>query len=103
MNNLLSSLPDTLDKEAFESVLAADGVRIERILSKGHASPEEGWYDQGENEWVLVLEGAGTLLFEDGRKVLLNKGDHCHIPAHTRHRVIWTDPEQVTIWLAVFY
>ncbi|MDX1587780.1 MAG: cupin domain-containing protein [Oleiphilaceae bacterium] len=103
MKNLLSSLPASLDQEVFESVLEADGVRIERILSRGHASPETGWYDQSENEWVLVLEGAGTLLFEDGREVPLQRGEHCRIPAHARHRVIWTDPERVTVWLAVFY
>jgi cupin 2 domain-containing protein len=103
MNNLFSSLPESLDDEVFEPILEADHVRIERIVSKGHSSPAEGWYDQEEHEWVVVLEGAGTVLFEQGSEVHLEKGDHLTIPAHSRHRVSWTDPEHVTVWLAVFY
>jgi len=103
MNNLFSDLPETLEDEQFVDLLQRPGLRIERILSKGHSSPETGWYDQEEHEWVLVLEGSGCLQFEDGRELTLNKGDHINIPAHCRHRVIWTDPQQITIWLAVFY
>lgn len=103
MANLLSSVPECLDDEVFDSILEASHVRVERIVSKGHASPAEGWYDQDEHEWVLVLEGAGTVLFEKGGSVHLEKGDHLTIPAHARHRVSWTDPERVTLWLAVFY
>ncbi|TDT38593.1 hypothetical protein DES49_2573 [Halospina denitrificans] len=103
MNNLLSSLPETLENEVFESVLETSHVRIERIVSKGHTSPAEGWYDQDEHEWVMVLEGAGRVLFEQGPEIQLEKGDHLSIPAHSRHRVSWTDPERVTVWLAVFY
>ena len=103
MNNLLSSLPETLDEEVFESILEAGHVRIERIVSKGHTSPAEGWYDQDEHEWIMVLEGAGTVAFEHGQSIRLEKGDNLMIPAHSRHRVSWTDPERVTVWLAVFY
>ena len=103
MDNLLSSLPERLDDEVFDSILEAGNVRIERILSRGHTSPASGWYDQDEHEWVLVLEGAGAVQFEEGREVRLEKGDHLSIPAGARHRVSWTDPDRVTIWLAVFY
>lgn len=103
MPNILSSIPADLPEEAFEELLRARHVRIERILSKGHASPPEGWYDQEEHEWVLVLEGAGKVLFEDGTEVLLNKGGYLHIPARVRHKVTWTDPDSTTIWLAIFY
>ncbi len=103
MHNLLSSLPENLDEEVFESIHEARHVRIERIISRGHTSPEQGWYDQDEHEWVVVLEGAGTVRFEEGREVHLEKGDHLVIPAHARHRVSWTDPERVTVWLAIFY
>lgn len=41
-------------------------MRIERIISHGHASPEGFWYDQGQSEWVVVLKGAARLQFEDG-------------------------------------
>lgn len=103
MHNLFSLLPEILDDEVFEEIVSGTHVRIERILSKGHTSPEAGWYDQAENEWVLVLQGEGIILFADGHEVLLKKGDHITIPAHTLHKVSWTDPNQVTVWLAVFY
>ncbi|WP_027855893.1 cupin domain-containing protein [Marinobacterium jannaschii] len=103
MNNLFADLPQTLETEQFVDLLKRDNLRIERILSQGHRSPERGWYDQDEHEWVLVLEGEGRLAFEDGREVSLTKGDHINIPAHCRHKVIWTDPDQITVWLAVFY
>ena len=101
--NLFAALPRDLEKEVGEDILRAEHVRIERIVSKGHSSPEEGWYDQAEHEWVMVLEGAGTLLYADGREVTLRRGDFVDIPAHTKHRVAWTDPDVPTVWLAVFY
>jgi cupin 2 domain-containing protein len=103
LNNIFTSIPENIQEEMFEDLLKTDQIRIERILSKGQSSPAEGWYDQAEHEWVMVLEGSGVLLFEDGRKITLNKGDFYHIPAHVRHRVAWTDPDRVTVWLAVFY
>jgi len=88
-------------------VLAEDrGVRIERIVSRGHASPPDVWYDQAEHEWVMVLSGQARLeIVEDGTTRILEMapGDHILLPAHRRHRVAWTDPEQETVWLAVFY
>lgn len=103
MANIYSGLPAQLDQELFGELLRTENLRIERIVSKGHTSPEHGWYDQTENEWVIVLEGSGRLLFEVGGEVALNRGDYVNIPAHSRHKVIWTDPDVVTVWLAVFY
>lgn len=103
MPNLRDALPQNLPEEVFTDLLSTEGLRIERIVSQGQCSPESGWYDQDEHEWVLVLEGAGELVFEDGEVVRLGPGDYCNIPAHRRHRVSWTDPEQLTLWLAVFY
>lgn len=103
MNNFLEDLPVSLEAEVFEDVLTSDHVRIERILSNGQTSPDEGWYDQSEHEWVLILEGAGQIEYEDGSNVSLKKGDYLYIPAHKKHRVSWTDPEQITVWLAIFY
>ena len=103
MDNLFSLPPARSADETFEDVLRHDRVRIERIVSRGHTSPATGWYDQDQNEWVLVLEGAGTIAFEDQSEHRLGKGDHLLIPAHTRHRVTWTDPDQPTLWLAVHF
>jgi cupin 2 domain-containing protein len=102
-SNIFDALPEDLLKEVLEDIIRTPNMRIERIVSKGHASPEAGWYDQEENEWVIVLEGSGAVLFEDGRQIVLNKGDYLNISAHARHKVLWTDPLALTIWLAVFY
>ncbi|MCF2907204.1 cupin domain-containing protein [Pseudoalteromonas sp. DL2-H2.2] len=103
MNNLFSDIPADLSDEVFQTLLSHEQLKIERIVSKGHTSPPQGWYDQDEHEWVLVLQGAGELTFEDGRVERLSAGDHLNIPAHCKHKVSWTDPEQETIWLAIFY
>ncbi|MDA8745145.1 cupin domain-containing protein [Rubripirellula amarantea] len=86
-------------------VLAANGrIRIERIVSLAHQSPEGFWYDQDEDEWVAVLSGAAIIEFDDdGTVVRLQVGDWLQIPAHRRHRVTWTTPDEPTVWLAVFY
>ncbi len=101
--NIVSRLPADLSSEVFEELLRTPHVRIERIVSNGHSSPQSGWYDQEESEWVVVLSGTGAILFENGEEVVLKPGDSVHIPAHTRHRVAWTDRSQPTVWLAVFY
>ena len=103
ISNIFTSLPAALKTEAFDELLRGKNIRIERIVSQGHTSPETGWYDQEDNEWVLVLEGAGTVLFDDGREVTLRKGDYLHIPAHAKHKVSWTAQDKQTIWLAVHY
>ena len=102
-HNLLRPLPADLAREVFETLVQRDGVTIERIVSRGHTSPEQGWYDQERHEWVLVLQGRGIVEFEEGARVTLGPGDSLEIPAHTRHRVAWTDPETETVWLAVHY
>ncbi len=99
--NLFSNLPAALPEELIETLWAAGEVRVERIVSRGHASPPEFWYDQTEHEWVLLLKGAARLEFED-KTVELAPGDYLDIPPHVRHRVAWTAPDEPTIWLAVF-
>lgn len=98
---LLSALPAAGAGESFDELLRQGGVRIERIVSHGQASPPGFWYDQPQREWVLVLAGRGAVAFEDGTEVALGPGDWLDIPAHARHRVAWTDPAQPTVWLAV--
>ena len=79
-------------------------VRIERIVSTGQASPPGFWYDQDWGEWVVLLSGAARLrLAEEAEARRLAPGDWVDIPAHCRHRVEWTDPDQPTVWLAVHY
>ena len=85
-----------------EYLLEVANVRIERVVSHGHASAPDFWYDQDQHEWVIVLKGAARLRFEDGT-VEMTPGDFINIPAHKRHRVEWTTADETTIWLAVHY
>ena len=102
--SLLDDLPADLPEELFTTILQANNLRIERIVSQGHASPPGFWYDQKENELVIVLEGSAAVQFEgDAEPVKLLQGSYLNIPAHARHRVAWTDPNQKTIWLAIHY
>lgn len=101
--NVFKSIPEKLDKEALDTLVQQGDFKIERIVSKGHTSPESGWYDQTQNEWVIVLQGAAILTFADGKEIHLTTGDHLNIPAFTKHKVSWTAPDVETVWIAVFY
>ena len=104
LGNLYADIPGELPAAVFETLQATEVLRIERIVSLGHASPDGFWYDQEAHEWVLLLQGAARLRFEgDASPVELSPGDYVHIPAHRRHRVEWTDPTTPTIWLAIHY
>jgi cupin 2 domain-containing protein len=104
LGNLFSNVPEHLPDELFETLLKQGGIEIERIVSKGHATPENQWYDQSWDEWVLLLQGRATLSYQDeANPVHLKRGDYLLIPAHRRHRVEWTDPVLETIWLAIHW
>ncbi len=103
--NLFADLPPAPEAaERFTDLLRRPGVRIERIVSTGQCSPPDFWYDQAEGEWVLVLRGAARLRFADEEADRwLGPGDWVEIAPHRRHRVEWTAPDEVTVWLAVFF
>ena len=103
MNNIFNAIPKNLDAEVFEQLIKSDDVTIERIISKGHTSPDTGWHDQNKNEWVIILQGEAILSFEDEPSIKLKTGDFVNITAHKKHKVEWTDPDRETIWLAVHY
>ena len=100
--NLFTNLPVNLPSELITTLLEADNLRIERIVSQGHSSPPGFWYDQDQHEWVIVLQGAARLSME-GIVRELQPGDFINIPAHIKHRVEWTKPDELTVWLALFY
>jgi len=100
MTNIFANIPDKLPDELFTTLLKCDNVHIERIVSKGHTTPPEQWYDQAWDEWVMVLEGQAILVYEQSEQIL-TAGDYVLIPAHTKHRVEWTTPDSHTVWLAV--
>ncbi len=102
--NLFAAIPQRLTQEEITTLLSSPGLRIERIVSRGQASPPGFWYDQPQAEWVIVLAGSAELKFEDeGGTRRMEPGDWLHIPARRRHRVEWTDPAQATVWLAVHH
>jgi cupin 2 domain-containing protein len=99
VENLFANLPELSRSEQSLSLFENPSVKIERIVSQSHSSPPGSWYDQDEDEWVMVVRGEATLEFEGGQLVRMTEGDHVTIPPHVRHRVHQTGPE--TIWLAV--
>lgn len=100
--NLFHNIPKDLPEEVLETLASNGQIRIERIVSRGHASEPGFWYDQVSHEFVLLVQGAARLAFED-HTVELAPGDYLSIAPHQKHRVAWTDPDQVTLWLAVHY
>lgn len=102
VENIFDDLPQHLPKELVQILIRAADVRIERIISHGHVSPADFWYDQMQHEWIIVLKGAARLQFEDGM-VEMKPGDFINIPAFKRHRVDWTTPDEPTVWLGVHY
>ncbi len=103
-NNLFSGIPREIPQEIIEVLVKTSDFHLERIVSAGQATPPGVWYDQETHEWVLLLAGAAALLFAGEDRVrTLHPGDYVLIPAHCRHRVEWTDPEQKTVWLALHF
>ncbi|MEO0797198.1 MAG: cupin domain-containing protein [Verrucomicrobiota bacterium] len=106
MKNIFTQIGAALDGEQFDDLLKNDQLRIERIVSNGQASPPDFWYDQDQNEWVVVLEGAAGLEVDHNGKVetvTLERGDCFLLPAGRRHRVAWTSEREKTVWLAVWW
>jgi cupin 2 domain-containing protein len=101
--NLYAGIPAELPHELTTVLATAARVRIERIVSRGHASPPDFWYDQDQDELVLVVAGRARVLLEGQPERALGPGDWLHIRAHARHRVTFTTPSQETIWFAVFF
>jgi cupin 2 domain-containing protein len=99
--NIFKNIPDQLPEELIECIFKQDNVHIERIISKGHMTPTGQWYDQDWDEWVMLLQGEATLLYENNQTFHLMAGDYLLIPAYTKHRVEWTAPDINTLWLAI--
>ena len=104
-DNLFKQLPRSTEKnEQFSELLKQPGLRIERIVSTGQASPPDFWYDQPGAEWVLLIQGEAKLRFADEAEARhLQAGDYLDITAQRKHRVDWTPSGEITIWLAIHY
>ena len=106
MGNIFKGIPSDLPDELIEKI-AGDtekGITVERIISRGHRSPPDFWYDQDNNEFVILLKGKAGLRFRGRDNTIeLSPGGYIDIPAHTVHRVEWTSSEEDTVWLAIHY
>ena len=98
----LFQLPDPLPTaELFTTLFETRQLRVERILSTGQTTPPDEWYDQSQDEWVVLLQGSATLTYEDGASLALEPGTYVLIPAHRRHRVSFTSSDPPCVWLAI--
>ncbi len=104
VKNIFDDIPSELDEELFTTIHNAKKIRIERIVSQGQCSPQGFWYDQNENEWLIVLEGKASIEFQsDHEPAELQPGSYLNIPAHVKHRLARTSQTQQTVWLAIHY
>jgi len=101
VGNLLAKLPAAKRAEAFTELLTRPGIRLERIVSHGQATPDNAPMVQDAEEWVLLLEGAAGIRIADSAEVALAPGDHLLIAAGQKHWVTWTAKERPTVWLAL--
>jgi cupin 2 domain-containing protein len=99
VKSLFAGIAQVKGEEEFFTLFENSALKIERIVSYSHSSPAGFWYDQAEDEWVVILRGAATLEFATGELVEMHEGDYLMVPRHLRHRVRRTSDE--TIWLAV--
>lgn len=102
VENIFDNIVIDKDKEQFFELLKKDNIRVEKIVSNAQTSPEDFWYCQDENEFVLLLQGEAVLEFENS-EIELKEGDYCNISSKVKHRVKYTSKEKPTIWLAIFY
>ena len=100
--NIFEQIIVDKNEENFFEIFKNEIIKIEKIVSNGQISPENFWYEQEQNEFVLVLEGYAILEFEN-REVELKKGDCLNIKAMEKHRVKFTSLDEPTVWFAVFY
>ena len=103
LKNIFANIPQNLKAELFEKLIDNYNFTLERIISEGHASPPNFWYDQERNEFVMLLTGSAELIYDDNKMFDLKPGDYLIIPAHQKHRVEKTSDTEKTIWLTLHY
>ena len=102
--NFFSKIPELQPgMEEIENILRHGNVRIERITGSGAVSPDGFWFDQDENEWVMLLQGDAVIEFTDGTKTQMTAGSYISLPAHEKHRLVYTSSDPACIWLAFFW
>ncbi len=101
VENIFEHIAEAGEEEQFDLLFKSPNCRIDRIVSSGHSSPKGFWYDQENDEFILLVQGEAVLEFED-HKVTLKAGDYLYIPKNCKHRVEQTSINPACIWLCVF-
>lgn len=101
--NIFQNIPLNIPEEIFETIIESSSIKVEKIISRGQKSPDNFWYDQDKNEWIIIIKGEARLQLENNQIIDLVEGDYLNILAHQKHHVVWTKPDNETIWLAVYY
>ena len=89
-----------LSEEVITVLAESAGIRVERIVDAGQVTD---WYDQPETEFVALLDGNAVIEYEDGRLVVMKKGDTLLIKPHEKHKVSYTSSDPPCVWICVFY
>lgn len=103
IKNIFEDFPERQESEYLELLLSNPAFKMEKIISQGHVSPDNFWYDQNKNEFVLLISGNARISFENNYTIDLKPGDYLIIPAHKKHRVDFTKPGEKTIWLTIHF
>lgn len=102
IGNIFKLPSDLPQSELLETLFEGEQILVERIVSTGQITPPGKWYDQEQDEWLMVLQGEAELSYEDNSRIKLTVGDYLLIPAHQKHRVEYTSNEPPCIWLTIF-
>jgi cupin 2 domain-containing protein len=99
--NIFSAPAETDKQEIFEILFQTNNFKVERIYTlQPYIKPGE-WYDQPQDEWVLLLKGEAVLEMKDEEYIQLVEGEYIFIPAHKIHRVRASSKDKPCIWLAI--
>lgn len=101
MKNIFENIGQAGEEELFDVIQKGTNYRIERIVSAGHSSPEGFFYDQENDEWIMLVQGEATLEME-GKYVEMKAGDYMFVPKNCKHRIEKTSIAPTCIWLCIF-
>ena len=86
MKNIFDGISAVGEEEKFDLLMKGTHYRIDRIVSSGHSSPQGFWYDQEDDEWILLVQGKATLEVE-GKFIDMKAGDYMFLPKNCKHRI----------------
>ena len=94
--NFFNTIAPREGEETITELLRHNNVTINRIAS--NRLSDGAWYDQEEDEWLMLVKGAALLLL-DNEEIQLKAGDTLFIPAQQLHKVVSTSED--ALWLTV--